>query len=715
MGFWSKLFQGDDSEPPPPAPVEEAPSPRVRDENIPHTLDLGWYYSEDKNELQMAKVADKDRATHCYIIGATGTGKTKFLQFLIQQDIEKGNGFAVIDPHGDLIEDLKGFLAARCYYTGGEQEIREQIILIDPTDPKFTVTFNPLEALPGVSVPEQANELISSFRKIWADSWGVRMEDLLRNSLIALGEAELTLLELPPFLTRRSFRETVLQKVSHPVAREYFQRFDTMTDRSQITWIEPVMNKINAFLSDPRLRTMFASPKSSFNLREAMDQKKGLLIKLDKGKLKDAADLLGSLLMAKIQLAAFSRSNIRREKRVPFYLYIDEFQNFASESFEVILSEARKYGLSLIMAHQTLAQISEELKSLILGNAGLQVFFRVNRKDASLLAKEIFAYSGYEVKTVTSLNPKYWSFAEEWEHKTEELQNLSPRFCYAKHKVAGGVLSLYTFEMEPPWEIVDLKAAEFLEFQQNLPFGQKYLVAREELSALEETRQALIPEAVRARPVKERETKRREIKVAEKPAKEAVPEERVPIPPPVAVSEKAKVSLLKPKTESQHRYLQTLIKKMAEEKGFKAVIEQPTPDGQGMIDVSLEQNGKKIAVEISVTTTPDHEVGNIRKGLLAGYEKVVVCSSEKKILDKIQGQVSKALLAPDLERVLFFQPEGLLYFLEAEAAKGAGKEQRVKGYKVKVQYQPVREADKQVKREAVAKVIIGALKRMEGK
>ena len=142
----------------------------------------------------MAKVAEKDRATHCYVIGATGTGKTKFLQFLIQQDIEKGNGFGVIDPHGDLIEDIKGFLARRHYESGDDREIKERIILIDPTNPHFTATFNPLEGLPGISVPEQVNELISSFRKIWSDSWGVRMEDLMRNALIALGEAEFTLL-----------------------------------------------------------------------------------------------------------------------------------------------------------------------------------------------------------------------------------------------------------------------------------------------------------------------------------------------------------------------------------------------------------------------------------------------------------------------------------------------------------------------------------------
>ena len=198
------------------------------------------------------------QATHFYVIGATGTGKTKFLEFLISQDIGKGNGFGVIDPHGDLIEDIKGFLAGACKEAENYSILAERVILIDPTDPNLTVTFNPLERLPNISVPEQVNELIGAFRKIWSEAWGVRMEDLMRNSMIALGEAELSLCELPAFLTQRAFRKSILEKVSHPITQDYFSRFDTMTDRGQIAWIEPVMNKINAFFSDDRIRQMFS-------------------------------------------------------------------------------------------------------------------------------------------------------------------------------------------------------------------------------------------------------------------------------------------------------------------------------------------------------------------------------------------------------------------------------------------------------------------------
>lgn len=499
MSFWIRLFGKDKKEELTDSTEEAYLDPQVTNEEMLGTLELGWYYSENKDEFQMAKIADEDRATHFYIIGATGTGKTKFLEFLISQDIRKGNGFGVIDPHGDLVEDIKGFLADNCEEEQNYSVLSERVVLIEPTDSSFTVTFNPLEKLPNISVPEQAGELISAFKKIWSDAWGVRMEDLLRNSLIALGEAELSLCELPLFLTNRNFRKEILKKVYHPITQNYFQRFDTMTNRSQITWIEPVMNKINAFFSDDRIRQMFSSPKSSFNLRNVMDQKKILLINLDKGKLKGSSDLLGSLLMAKIQMAAFSRSDIPQRKRTPFYLYIDEFQDFANESFAVILSEARKYGLSIIMAHQTLAQISAELRSLILGNAGIQVYFRINRHDAQLLAKEAFEYSGYELKKVGLHGSSYWSLGEEWEKHIGELQGLSPRNCYIKHKIQGGVIPIQTVEIEPVHTQLEMSESEYHVFLRKLPFGQKYLVKREELSAAAAQRQKIIEEKMEER------------------------------------------------------------------------------------------------------------------------------------------------------------------------------------------------------------------------
>ena len=688
MGFWARLF-GLESPEQTTVATEE---PTICEAQIPDTFNLGWHYSENKNQYQMAKISNDDRNSHFYVIGSTGVGKTKFLQYLIMQDIANGRGVGVIDPHGDLIEDIKGLIAAdykKCDLE--KEELSEKVILIDPTDPNQTVTFNPLEKLPGVSAAEQANELISSFRKIWADSWGVRMEDLMRNSLIALSEAELTLVELSPFLTDRSFRAVVLGKVKNPVAKEYFQRFNALTDRGQITWIEPIMNKINAVFCDERIKQIFSSPKSTFNLREVMDQGKVLLIKLDKGRLKDSANLLGALLMSKIQMAAFSRSDVELKKRVPFYLYIDEFQNFAGESFALILSEARKYGLYISMVHQSLSQISTELRDLILSCAGIQVYFRLGRQDAQILAKEAFQYSG------------------SWEQWIGELQNLDPRIFYVKNKIQGGMIHMNAVSIETLPELLEMGESECQKYMDSLPFGKKYLIDRKTLVSLSEERRSLVNKEIGKKHEQEKSIKPPvEVKDSPKPAKE-----------PEYETVKDNIEFKEPVTEekgkTQHQYLQNLIKRMAEEKGYKAVIEQPTPDGLGRVDVSLERNGKKIACEFSVTTNSEHELSNIEKCLKAGYDKVIMCSPEKKSLEKIRTLVMEKLADSGIEKVMFFEPEELLFYLEDEAAQELSKEARVKGYKVKVNYQPVNRTEKKTKREMVTQILVGAMRRMKGK
>lgn len=439
---------------------------------------LGWHWSETKQEWQLARIADEDRLLHCYVIGASGSGKTKFLEYLIRQDLDAGRGCGVIDPHGDLIEDLKGYVATLASQRG-ERFLRSQVVLVDLADPRQTVAFNPIEQLPGVSAGEQAAELISAFRKIWADSWGVRMEDLLRNSLIALSEAERALVDLPAFLTDVGFRGRILTRLTHPIARDYFGRFNQLSDRARLTWSEPVLNKINALLANDHVRHLLAAPHSTVNLRQVMDRGQVLLVKLDKGRLKDSADLLGSLILAKLQLAVFSRSELPVWQRRPFALYVDEFQNFATASFGVLLSEARKYGLSLVLAHQTLAQIPPELVSLILGNTGLQVVFRVNRRDAERMAKESFAYSGYRVKSASLQRVNYWSLGEEWEHYTEALQNQPPRSAWIKHKIQGGLIPIQTVDVDPAWRILGMSPREYQTQFSALPIGADYLRPRQ--------------------------------------------------------------------------------------------------------------------------------------------------------------------------------------------------------------------------------------------
>jgi len=439
------------------------------------TLNLGWYWSQSQNEWQMAGLAQEDRLAHLYIIGATGTGKSRFMEYLIQQDIGR-HGFGVIDPHGDLVDSVKGWIAA-CEDVA---MLRNQIVVIDPTSEEELVSFNPLERLPGISPAEQALELVAVFKKIWKEAWGARMEDLLKNSLVTLIENNLTLLELPLLLVRDGFRERLLEKTTHPIAREYFsEHFNKVALRTRHEWIESTLNKVDAFLFDDRIRLILSSPRSSFNFRDIMDGQKILLVKLAKAHLKDNADLLGALLLAKLQMAASTRADLPLEQRVPFFLYIDEFQHFATDTFVEILSEARKYGLALIMAHQNLDQLSEDLKGSILGNTSIQVYFRISRQDAEVLAKEAFKTTGLEVKYAQvaegGYNFDFYSYPEEWERYFQALTDLPARTCYIKHKRQGGIIRI-----ETP-EVISLEELGKSQNEEVRQLGRPYLRKREEL------------------------------------------------------------------------------------------------------------------------------------------------------------------------------------------------------------------------------------------
>lgn len=633
-------------------------------------LALGWYWSENKREWQLAKVAGEDRATHCYVVGATGSGKTKFLEYLIQQDIVQGNGFGVIDPHGDLVEDIKDMyaIAARRQQN---PDLLNRVVVIDPTDPDETVTFNPLERIPGASAAEQAQELVAAFAKVWSDSWGVRMEDLLRHSLIALSEAGLSLVELIPFLSEDSYRKQILRQVRHPLVQEYFARFGLLTPRARVTWTEPVLNKLHALLADERLRTLFGGHQSSFNLRQVMDNRQGLLVKLDKGRLKDSADLLGSLILAYCTLAAFSRSALAPSQRTPFTLYIDEFQNFASDTFAVLLSEARKYGLQLVLAHQTLAQLSTSLKGVILANTGLQVTFRVSRQDAEVLAKEAFEYSGYEVKTTRNLSSQFWSYAEEWEHHMAALQTLSPRQAYVKHKLEGGLISIKTVDIALPWQELAMDEDAYHTYLPTLPIGQPYLRRRDELQLQS------MPE-VEPEPALATDEERMLTLLIEQPdltvsavykalavsvwkgnkLRDSLKDQGFLIELETRLGKGGRVAKFFIPTFAAftqlgqeppggrggplHRFLQRLIADQAEAKGYRAQCEHNLAGG-GIVDVHLAKGGEQIAVEVAVSSTLERELGHIDQCLAAGYGRIIVVCHNERFGEQLVGQLESRL------------------------------------------------------------------------
>jgi hypothetical protein len=347
---------------------------------------------------EFVSLQSEQRLKSVYLLGGTGSGKTKAIEGMAVQDIQQGNGLSVVDPHGDLTQNILRHVASlfnKARLSGNTsfiERVTKRLILVEPFNPEWTIGFNPLECSDKKASYGQVLEMMGIFRRLWGESsWGPRMDELLRNVLISLSESGLPLLEAGPLLADAAFRHSVIASVENEEAREYWRRYNGLSDRMQAAYREPVLNKITTFTSDPNIRAMLGQTRSTLDFRQAMDEGKWILVNLSKGQLKENTFLLGSLLLAKLKLAAMSRVNITEESRRPHIVYVDEFQNFTGSDydFETILSESRKFKLGLTIAHQTLGQITPQLRSAIFGNVCTLLFFRLSAHDAGLVAGEM--------------------------------------------------------------------------------------------------------------------------------------------------------------------------------------------------------------------------------------------------------------------------------------------------------------------------------------
>src|SRR3989339_1331963 len=297
-----------------------------------------------RNQLQKFGIKIDDRRRHMYLLGKTGMGKSVTLENMIIQDIKMGKGVAVVDPHGELVEKVIKFIPS---------DRINDVVYFNPSDIEYPIAFNVLEQVSPEYRHLVASGLLGVFKKIWADSWGPRLEYVLNNAIMALLEYPgSTLLGIMRMLTDKTFRKKVITKITDPVVKSFWiDEYSKYPDRFQAEAIAPIQNKVGRFLSSAMMRNIVGQVKSSIDLRKIMDEKKIMLLDLSKGRIgEDNSALLGAMIITKLQLAAMSRVNIPEEERKDFYLYIDEFQNFSTESFANILSEARKYRLNLIMA-----------------------------------------------------------------------------------------------------------------------------------------------------------------------------------------------------------------------------------------------------------------------------------------------------------------------------------------------------------------------------
>jgi len=326
----------------------------------------------------------------------------------------------------------------------------ENVILVDLTDPEYTVGFNPLEQQPGIEPYTQALELVEVFRKIWelSDATTPRLLEILRNAVYTLIEAGGTMLDIEPLLTNQTFREEMIRYVKNEAVAIFWRdRLAKWDQKDGIANVESTLNKVSAFTSDPRIRLMLSSKKSTFDFRTIMDTGKTVLINLSKGALRTNSYLLGALFVAKIQMAAMSRESLTPAQRTPWYLYVDEFQNYATESFAEILSEARKYGLSITLAHQSLIQLPEKLRDIILGNAKNFVCFRLDRQDAELLAKYLIEYDPFSWKLKKGDDYVFYTVQEQWEGVIGEMTSMETSFAVLKTKGDSIPIRFMTFPL----------------------------------------------------------------------------------------------------------------------------------------------------------------------------------------------------------------------------------------------------------------------------
>lgn len=331
-------------------------------------------------------VKNKDRRQHAYVIGKSGTGKTTLLKNMVLQDIQAGRGLALIDPHGDFIEEVIEQIPA---YRAND------VVYFNPVDADYPMGFNVLEVSDARHKHLVVSDLLSIFTKIWANVWSARMEYILQNCIMALLDTPgTTLLGIPRILVDIDFRQRIIANVKDPVVRSFWvHEFDSWQDKFRNEAIVPIQNKVNQFLNVSFIRNIVGQPKSTLNVTKIMNEGKILLVNVAKGRMgEDNSQLLGAMIITKIQLAAMERVRIAEEDRADFFLYVDEFQNFVTESFASILSEARKYRLNLIIAHQYVGQLvtgpSTTVRDAVFGNIGTMICFRVGAADAEFLEKE---------------------------------------------------------------------------------------------------------------------------------------------------------------------------------------------------------------------------------------------------------------------------------------------------------------------------------------
>jgi predicted DNA-binding transcriptional regulator AlpA len=581
-----------------------------------HALVLGENYHAGKSA--MVSISTEHRARHMHLIGASGSGKSTLLLNMIVQDIRNGEGLAVLDPHGDLIDQVISHIP--------ESRIKD-VVVLDPSDEMYPVGFNILSAHSDLERTLLSSDLVSVFRRL-STSFGDQMATVLGNAILAFLESSEggTLADLRRFLVESSYRQRFLTTVQDPEIVYYWQKeFPLLGGRPQ----GPILTRLDTFLRPKVIRYMVSQKENRLDFAAIMNGRKILLAKLSQGLIgEENSYLLGTLVVSKLNQIATSRQSMATAERKPFYLYIDEFHNFVTPSLAAILSGARKYNLGLVLAHQELHQLSTrdaDVASAVIANPYTRVCFRLGDFDARKLED---GFSFFEAKDLQNLAVgeavvRIERADNDFNLKTVQLPAIDPAVAASRHD-----------------KVMDSSRA-------------RYAARREDVEA-----------SIRARHTSEEaepEPAARRTKVGKEAQKAAPPssaEASVAVPTPGRGGE-------------HHKYLQQLIKRWAEGRGYGVIIEKPILNGLGSVDVALKKGSRSIACEISVTTDAEHEIGNVQKCFAAGFDEVILISSEKKVLTSVRHALVAALSTAQYRQVKFLTPEETFSFVDSLEAKAA--------------------------------------------
>lgn len=607
------------------------------------------------------------RMRHVHVVGASGSGKSTLLTRMILADLRSGEGLAVLDPHGDLVDEILSRFP---------KEREQDLILFDPGDEEVSLGWNMLEARSETEKTLLASDLVGVFRRL-STSWGDQMNSVLANAILAFLESERggTLLELRRFLVDRDFRAEFLRSVSDSEVLYYWQReFPLLVGKPQ----GPILTRLDTFLRPKPVRRVVVEREHRLDFRGIVDGGKVFLAKLAQGAIgEENAALLGSLLVSAFHQAAMSRQDLAPGTRRHFFLYLDEFHEVATPSMAALLTGARKYRLGLTLAHQELRQLeakNKDLASAVLANAATRIVFRVGDDDARSLERGFSAFNA------------------------ADLMNLGVGEAFARVERADHDFNLET----APLPDLDPALA---------------VARREELVALTRTRfprkeEADARDAIPApsTPAPERQAPR-----PEPAARSVAPPSPVPSrpaaessPPPKKAPRPAEPAPLG-RGGPEHQYLQDLVKRWAESHGYRAVVEEEIPEGKGKVDVALRTDDFSLACEISVTSTVAQEVQNALKCLEAGFHEVAILALKRPRLQKIEAALKATLPPSDLARVHLVSPEELFTML---SMRPVTTEKVVGGYKVRVRRTPVEPEEEAARYQALKDVIGRSLRRM---